>query len=403
MKRALLAFSILAFSTSISLCAEENLYKQMSNAPAIQYGFCRPNLSWLGAKNNWQPILDGIKESGAKAVQLNFRENSKPTYEQIAHCNKIELPVNLEIMPLETFVKDGSQKRDGGGKLWNAYGISQIDLQKFSAIFSEWVKELKKRNLRIESFEVFNEINWADFNGDLAIVQGGAAVTEKNYKKYPFALKYIEGMVTYSKVLDIIRKTIETEYTPQKTELPKPLVILGSFVFHGDSNWFAKINSSVIDSDFHFKVLAGKIPEANEAKNVFKNVDGYAVHIYPEAKYLDVKPSTADKTAEKAIRRYIDPIFKEAPKDKLVCITEFSYSSWHFRNEKNPQQARADQTKAFLRSLSKNSLKDINWGFIFHYCYDDDNNWGAIAKDGEVRRPILDVCKEEYPRMYRTK
>ena len=68
------------------------------------------------------------------------------------------------------------------------------------------------------------------------------------------------------------------------------------------------------------------------------------------------------------------------------------------RNEPDPQAARAQTTKNFLMQFSKTSLKDVNWGCIFHYCYDDDDNWGAIAKDGTIRRPMLDIFKETYPR-----
>ena len=83
---------------------------------------------------------------------------------------------------------------------------------------------------------------------------------------------------------------------------------------------------------------------------------------------------------------------------KPVYITEFSYSSWLFRNEENPQEMRARMTGDFLRSLAQNSLAEINWGGVFHFCYDGDENWCVVSERDGPRWPMLDLFKKCWPK-----
>ena len=165
----------------------------------IMFGVCRPNLSWE-PDSKARGILDSIKESGAKCVQLTLRENVEVTLGHVQYCKNIGLPVVLLIMPLETFMEDGAKPRPGNGKLWTVYGLSQIDVRKFEKIFGECVEFFKANDIEIIGFEVFNEINWADFNGDLPVNDGaGIVLDEDNYGEHAFAGKYFKGMaVSYT-------------------------------------------------------------------------------------------------------------------------------------------------------------------------------------------------------------
>lgn len=390
------AMSAIFFATNI-LAAKSNAEK-LSNDASLQFGFCRPNLMWVNDKKKCEEILDGIKASGAKCVQLTLRENSAPTLQHIEYANSIGLPVNMLIMPMQDFMLDGAKPRPKSKNFWSVYGVSQVDLKKFEKKLDELFKDIAQRRLNILSIELFNEINWVDFNGDLQTVEGGAIINENNYKDFPFMEKYIEGMEKYTQLVSILRRKIDSAYTGGKNNLPKPLLVCGSPVLGGDSNWLNKVGGSVIDLSFHYKILAGKFDGAPKAENVFDKTDAVAAHIYPGIESIDNNPQTCAATAEKNVRAYIDPVYEFAPRDILIFITEFSFSSWLFRNEPDPQAARAQTTKNFLMQFSKTSLKDVNWGCIFHYCYDDDDNWGAIAKDGTIRRPMLDIFKETYPR-----
>lgn len=382
------------FSAANVLAAESNAEK-LSNDTSLQFGFCRPNLMWVSDKEKCKEILDGIKASGAKCVQLTLRENSDPTLRHIEYANSIGLPVNMLIMPMQDFMLDGAKPRPKSKNFWSVHGISQVDLKKFEKKLDELFMEISRRRLDILSIELFNEINWVDFNGDLQTVEGGAIINEENYRKFPFMKNYIAGMEKYTKLVSILRRKIDEAYPKGEN---KPLLVCGSPVLGGDSNWLNKVGGSVIDLSFHYKILSGRFKEAPKAENVFDKADAVAAHIYPGIKSIDNNPQTCAATAEKTVRAYIDPVYEFAPRDILVFITEFSFSSWLFRNEPDPQAARAQATKNFLMQFSKTTLKDVNWGCIFHYCYDGDDNWGVIAKDGTLRRQMLDIFKESYPR-----
>ena len=362
--------------------------------PDIMFGVCRPNLGWE-ADEKAEGILDSIKESGAKCVQLTLRENIEVTLRHARYCNSINLPVVLLIMPLETFMENGAEPRPGNGSLWTVYGLSQIDVRKFEKMFGECVKFLNDEGVEIIGIEVFNEINWADFNGDLPVNEGvGVVLDENNYKDHAFSEKYFTGMGKYSQVLAAMRNAIDSAYP--ETGLRKPEIILGSSVLVSDMNWLGKIGGSVADLGFHYKVLAGKVPGAGGISGVFDNVDAYAVHVYP----ADIEYDCAlyPEKIEKFVRKNIDPLFRFADRVKPVYITEFSYSSWLFKDWENPQEMRARMTGNFLRSLAQNSLAQINWGGVFHFCYDGDENWCVVSEKDGPRRPMLDLFKERWPK-----
>ena len=80
----------------------------------------------------------------------------------------------------------------------------------------ELFKDIAQRRLNILSIELFNEINWVDFNGDLQTVEGGAIINENNYKDFPFMEKYIEGMEKYTQLVSILRRKIDSASTGGK-------------------------------------------------------------------------------------------------------------------------------------------------------------------------------------------
>ena len=59
---------------------------------------------------------------------------------------------------------------------------------------------------------------------------------------------------------------------------------------------------------------------------------------------------------------------------------------------------RARMTGDFLRSLAQNSLAEINWGGVFHFCYDGDENWCVVSERDGPRWPMLDLFKKRWPK-----
>ena len=378
----------------LAILAGANAYGAADSGRDIMFGVCRPNLSWEPDVKA-REILDSIKESGADCVQLTLRENVEVTLAHVQYCKSIGLPVVLLIMPLETFMEDGAKPRSGKGKLWTVYGLSQIDVGKFEKIFGECVEFLKANGIEIIGIEVFNEINWADFNGDLPTSEGaGIVLGEGNYGEYAFAEKYFKGMEKYSLVLAAMRGALDESYSGSC--LRKPEIILGSSALIGDMNWLGKVGGSVVCLDFHNKVLAGKIERAGKIEAVFENTDAYAVHVYPGETECD--PAAYPEKIERFVRKNTDPVLRFVDRKKPVYITEFSYSSWLFRNEENPQEMRARMTGDFLRSLAQNSLAEINWGGVFHFCYDGDENWCVVSERDGPRWPMLDLFKKRWPK-----
>ena len=135
--------SAIFFAANI-LAAKSNAEK-LSNDASLQFGFCRPNLMWVNDKKKCEEILDGIKASGAKCVQLTLRENSAPTLQHIEYANSIGLPVNMLIMPMQDFMLDGAKPRPKSKNFWSVYGVSQVDLKKFEKKLDEYCAQFGDR------------------------------------------------------------------------------------------------------------------------------------------------------------------------------------------------------------------------------------------------------------------
>lgn len=326
----------------------------------LNLGICEPNLVWQ-KKTEQKNTMDDIKKIGCKNLRTGVREKVEIAFDLAEYCNKITLPICLNIMPLDRHMVNGAKKRTELKELWNVYGLSSLDVKKFLSEFEKWNDFLIRKKINVESFEVFNEINWADFNGDL--LGGGIYITEENSDSIPFFKNYLKGMKKYSEIIHGMRKILDKKFAFKKTQKPK--LILGSFV-KLDLNWLNKMNASVVQEEFHHKILAGKFEKAKDIKNVFDVVDGVAIHPYPNRKNVDFNNLDS---INKTMREYIDPIYKYMDKNKEIHITEYSLSLYSYKDESNPQQARADDIIKLTNALASDRFSDVKWGAIQYYCY----------------------------------
>lgn len=356
----------------------------------LQLGTNRTNLQWVQPAARQFEILDEIKAMGALNIRLSWVEPYGPVREHIAYCNRIGLGVSVMIVPHpERHFPEGSI-RPGNDHLFHMPRLSRLDTGAWLDDFRREMERWRETGLQVEALEMFNEINWADFNGDLPEVDGGLILTATNFSAYPFFDDWAKGMVKYSTVLEGARRVADEVYGGIAG---KPLLLSAGYPFPPPA-WLAKARGSVVEPGFFVDILAGKYPQLGISRDCFQFVDGYALHIYP--KQADLNPETGQATAAAAVRRLVDPLTEVVGTDKPFHITEWNYTGWLFGGGQRDEIKRRDQMDLFMKALAGTHFSDLKWGMIQQFDYDQVPPQ-SVYENGRLL-PAASIFTNEYRR-----
>ncbi|MGC1479442.1 MAG: hypothetical protein WA771_02975, partial [Chthoniobacterales bacterium] len=137
-------------------------------------GVHRTNLAWMEDPDREFRILDEIKALGARSVRISLNRPFERAVEHVAHCNQIDLPplVMLAIENPAWFPPDRTM-RPGTDLLYEMPRLSEVDPDRFEAELTRILQPIADRGLVIHALQLFNELNWAGFNGDLPAAETG--------------------------------------------------------------------------------------------------------------------------------------------------------------------------------------------------------------------------------------
>jgi len=121
-------------------------------------------------------------EFGACAQQLMWRDGG-------------ELAAQLEHL-------DAMKKAGAGWVRLSLIYPTNLDKNLFAIL--RRCNELNTRKIKIHTFELFNEINWFSFNGDLPLVRGGLMIDEKTNWDNPVFVQYRKGLDKVGKLTRIL-------------------------------------------------------------------------------------------------------------------------------------------------------------------------------------------------------
>ncbi|QHI70794.1 hypothetical protein [Tichowtungia aerotolerans] len=375
------------------MCVSILLGRSLAQGETLKLGINRTNLAWVESKERQFEILDEIHALGVKSIRLAMPLPHLPTYEHIRYCNKLGVDVVLLVLSPEKdiYFDPGTPIRDGDDEvIYDLPPLSEINEDQFLTLFRYYMVTLREGRLKVEAVQLFNELNWAAFNGDLPLVEGGAFITDENYRDYEFVGQWAAGIRKYRLILKEARRIVDQVFEKEPQLKPK-LVTCG--YARPDDQFLAKVSGSVIDPSLFLDILGGRHSLAGSRDNAFRYADGVGVHMYPEK--MDLDPGTGVETASYYIEKKLKPLIRNAGKDKPIYISEWGYAGW-LNNVKLAEEDRLKQFRIFIRALESKPFSDLTFGEIMLFDYDIMPPF-SVYQDGALT-PAARIFEDRFER-----
>ena len=142
-------------------------------ASSLRLGIVRSNLVWLDA-TDWESRLELMRDLGIKRFRTDLRDAG--TTEHFLDISRSARDKGLQQVVLIMMSDDESQRvhdteefRSLCGWSGGIAAVSTIDLQKWRQRLTSQLQQLKDVRSDILAFEIFNEIDWRCFNGDIPL------------------------------------------------------------------------------------------------------------------------------------------------------------------------------------------------------------------------------------------
>jgi len=189
-----------------------------------------------------------------------------------------------------------------GTKSWSHVTLSQISSQEFTEKFKPMLDKLEAAGVRLEAFELGNEINTPRFNSDLPDGGGGRELrlADLNNSRDPQASLVAKGYRAYLQVLATLKDLRDHSKLNQHT----PIISAGLAQRLGPSVYETNLRDTV---------------EFFRQNGIDKLVDGYGVHVYPS--------SDPNRPVQERIASLEEDIFSACRSDKPCWMTEWGFGN----------------------------------------------------------------------------
>ena len=245
-----------------ALAAGVLLLAALSGASAAELGFNRVNLGWKKPDER-QAVLDQMKRSGVASVRLSLSAPVEPSLDAVRVAHQVGLRVLLEIsLNNRAFYPDGTERRSAKGKGFDVYRLSDLDPERYRAVLRQTLAELDRLGVELVGIEPGNEINWAGYNGDLAVSVDAKAAPAKSDPA-----KVADGLARY---VDIVRVTREEMAA---SRLNKDARLISAGLSDMPVPFSRRIGLEIVPApDWTARMQALGLDDL---------VDAYGIHVYP--------------------------------------------------------------------------------------------------------------------------
>ncbi|MCF7816404.1 MAG: hypothetical protein K9M54_00850 [Kiritimatiellales bacterium] len=342
-------------------------YADVATAWHFEMGACEHQLMWLegGDLNKQMEHLDAMFSAGARWIRLTLLKPFGPNLiSHIKHCNELGIQVLIQLASRPEIFPPGTERRPGnrgaGGVAWPSYRLSDLDLTLSEQYLREFCTLLQTSNAVVSAIELFNEINWNGFNGDLPLVDGGLWIDESTPWDDPVFVKYREGILRVAQLSRIVRD-LDDEFFNGAVKI----ITAGQVGYTINSNWVASVQGVLASPALTLKLIEGSLPQQSNATNYLQYVDGIGMHLYPA---VDIGAQTAAVTAYTQIATNLDPLLSISGvgTTKPYWITETGYARSSFGyNETN----RLAQLLYFHDALAHYDRPKSAVAATFLYCF----------------------------------
>lgn len=294
----------------------------------FEIGTTEQNLQWMekGDPETQLAHIDAMADAGAKWVRLTLRKPFAPCLlAHIKRANELGVKVMVHLESDEHLLyPPGTRKRPGnhgqGGCAWDSYRLSELDLTLCEAFVREFFELLKAENATVSAIEMFNEINWNAFNGDLPLADGGLWIDDSTPWDDPVFVKYRAGLEKTGRLTKIV-SDLNRELLGGKVRIITSGMVGGFYDWKSSpklSGWMAKIKGAVVSHALTLRLMRGTDSHQIASTDYLEFVDGIGIHIYPQA---------GERNLSKVIGLHFDPAGKvpEVGLEKPFWITEAGY------------------------------------------------------------------------------
>jgi hypothetical protein len=234
-------------------------------APPI-LGVNETNLAWRPAVER-AATLRAIRAAGFTTIRLTWRRPLEGSFDlfEIARREGLGIVLDIPAVTGET-ARPGALERPGRGDFGARYGLSQLDPDRLGEELQRISVGLARHRPRIVAIEFANEANWADFNGDLPLLQPGQVWRRLEDMPEPHRSDFTAGLLRYREA--VRRLTAWRDATPALRGVP---VITGGLA-DANAAFVVGAGASIVTEDEMLRQL-GRL-------GILDRVDGVGVHPY---------------------------------------------------------------------------------------------------------------------------
>lgn len=230
-------------------------------ADAAEIGLNRVNLGWQKPAER-QAIIDAMKNSGVASVRLSLSAPVEPSLDAVRIAHEAGLRILLEIsLNNRAFYPKGTSRRSAKGKSFDAFRLSDLDPERYRVVIRDALAKLDSQGIALVAVEPGNEINWAGYNGDLAVSH------RKDSTETGDPAKISQGLDRY---VDIVRVTHEEL---QASRLNRDAKLISAGLADMPIPFSRRIGLAIIP--------APEWTVQMQRRGLDQYVDAYGIHLYP--------------------------------------------------------------------------------------------------------------------------
>jgi hypothetical protein len=192
-------FRVVPLLCSIVVCCDWARAQDIIGVNAV-------NLAWQPAAVR-EIVLDEIAGSGIRDVRLSLIPPYEASLDVLRVAKVLRLKVLLNIgLNVRLFYSGDVKPQPAGDGLNEAWPLSALDPAMFAATMRPFWRQIVAEELPVRAVEVGNEINWADFNGDLRRHLAGQSDSPDSLEGLPERDAFRTGLERYMALLRLIRE-----------------------------------------------------------------------------------------------------------------------------------------------------------------------------------------------------
>lgn len=306
--------------------------------------------------------MEAMRKAGIGALRLSWREPLESMLDVLDHAAANDIAVLIEIPIGKRIVREGATQRPGNNRLGRRYRLSDLDLERLQSLLEDIAAAVAERPMRLVALQLGNEINWADFNGDLPLLDPGEGFEQVEDLPAPHREAFEKGLRLYARALRNLQ--IFRDRTPALAGLP--ILTAG----------LAELSEALPGSGGAMVGRAAMLQRL-QALGGLAAADGVGLHIYRPFR-KEVAASPADSGPILAAE--LEPCGTRSAARKPCWITEFG-SGLQPGSCPSDDSRRARQIDVFFSEVSRADAHAV--AGAFYYDWDQGRPW-AVFRCGEV-------------------